>query len=316
MRVLVIGCGSIGERHIKNLLDLGVEVMVFDIAVQREEAMRTKYKLKDYAKDREVPPFPDACLICTPASSHLKMVLKNRNCPYIFIEKPIADKVTPELEELVKKLGDRILVGYNWRFHSNIRKVKELLDPGAIGQVYKAHAEFGYYLPYWRPKRDIHDVENLGVILEASHELDYLMWLFGPVESEMCVKAEVGGFGLGVEDQAEIILNFKSGVIASVSLDMLNKRYTRTLQIVGEGGVIDWNWHLGLTLLDGNGWVAPCCNYTGSCKYADIDVSYIEEMKHFIRVVEGKEKPLVTAKEALAVLELAERLKSWPLIVP
>jgi predicted dehydrogenase len=191
---------------------------------------------------------------------------------------------------MVERLGDRLLVGYNWRFHPNIRKVKELLDQGAIGLVYKAHAEFGYYLPYWRPNRDIHDVENLGIILEASHELDYLLWMFGPVESEMCVKAEIGGFGLGVEDEAEIILNFKSGVMASVSLDMLNKKYARNLHIIGEKDVIDWDY-----------WTMP---------RVDVNESYVEEMKHFIRVVEGKEKPLVTAKEALEVLELAERLKA------
>jgi predicted dehydrogenase len=162
LRFLVVGCGSIGKRHIKNLLALGAkDLFVYDTRQDRLAEARSELNVHtvdnlDQAWEKE----PEVVLITTPTSSHVPLALQaaHRNS-HLFIEKPFSDRLegTSELIEVVRKQNLISLIGCNMRFHPGILAVRSLISDGAIGRVVAARAEVGYYPPEWHPWEDYKD---------------------------------------------------------------------------------------------------------------------------------------------------------------
>ena len=191
MKVVVIGYGSIGKRHVNNLLSLhGLEVIVC-----------TKRKDTDFLKKKGCKVFssferclmekPDIAVIANVTSLHIETAIKlaNARC-HLFIEKPLSNSMrgVRTLLEQVKKKRLVTLMGCNLRFHDCIRKIKEIISNNEIGRIVSVRVENGSYLPNWHPYEDYRHGyaarEDLGggVVLTCIHEIDYLYWFFGDVK--------------------------------------------------------------------------------------------------------------------------------------
>jgi len=269
MKFLCLGYGSIGRRHSVTLRSLGHTVLSVD-------------SNRD-ADFKEIPTFGDfdGYLICTPPEYHYAYAkdLCFGEVPALFIEKPLGVKDLGSWEKLDLFARCQFLVGYQLRFHPGLEQIKKDLTEPPIS----IDAEFGFYLPYWRSDTDWKNsyTRKLGIILDSSHELDYIRWLCGDVESVYCVSDNTG-LGDKAEDVAEILLRFKNGTIGRVHLDMIQGTYTRKLKVVTNTSTLTWGW-------------------TNS----EIDLStYRLEMEHFVRVCEGKEKPLVTLHDGIEAMRI------------
>jgi predicted dehydrogenase len=317
-RVLVVGCGSIGKRHIRNLLALGVaEVLAFDVREDRRREVenpdvQTLANLEE-AWERS----PEAVVIAVPPSLHVPLALEaaHHGC-HLFIEKPLADGVQEirELLEVVRKRRLVTLVGCNMRFHPGLILVKQLLDEEAVGRVVSASAAFGQYLPDWHPWEDYRQSYSArrdlggGIILDAIHELDYMRWLLGEIQSVVCFAGNLGGLDIETEDTAGLLLRFAGGAIGEIHLDYVQRAYSRTCQIVGDQGTIHWDyvarevrWYSSAdrqwcVIPDPAGW--------------EPNRMYLEEMRHFFRCLDGKEKAALDAFEGKRVLEVALAAKT------
>ena len=140
------------------------------------------------------------------------------------------------------------MVGFNLRFLPSLRRVKALLDEKRIGEILAARAEFGAYLPDWRPGRDYRDnyairaAEGGGILLDAIHEFDYLGWLLGDVAEVWCTAEHRSDLAGDTEDLVEATLRFESGVLGQVHLDYIQRVYRRKLLLIGDGGSIEWDY--------------------------------------------------------------------------
>jgi predicted dehydrogenase len=318
MRFLVVGTGSIGRRHARNLLALGHEVSGWDASSRRLDETR-----------RAIPGFvaatgmeaalggrPDAVLVCTPPATHVAVARQavDAGC-HVFVEKPVAhasDEV-PALLDAAKRAGRILAVGFNLRFLPSLRRVKALLEAERIGRVYSARVFFGSYLPSWRPGRDYQDnyavsaAQGGGVLLDAIHELDYLAWLFGEAAELCCAASHLSALAGDTEDLAEVTVRFASGTIAQVHLDYLRRAYRRDLEIVGADGVITWDFVSRAVRALGPE-PDPVELHDGESD-APNEAMYVEEMRHFIRCLEGAEEPMVDGWEALRSLRMVEAAK-------
>ncbi|MBI2846553.1 MAG: Gfo/Idh/MocA family oxidoreductase [Chloroflexi bacterium] len=251
-------------------------------------------------------------LVTNPTSLHIPVAIAaaRRGC-HIFVEKPLSHNLDgiQELMDLAlhKKLS--VLVGYNMRFHPSIRLIKELLEKGAIGKIVCARAQVGQYLPDWHPgedyKKGYSAQESLGggVILDLSHELDYVRWFLGEVTEVFSFCSRVSTLEIGTEDTAEILLRFESGTIAEVHMDYVQRSYGRSCQIIGEEGTILWDFNekrVRLYSASNNRWRS-----FPEEKGYERNQMYLDEMKHFINCIQGEEKPMVDALEGKRVLEIA-----------
>ncbi len=247
---MVIGAGSIGKRHALNLLSIGKEVSIFDVDREKVYQLATKegFSIVEELTSQTMQQF-GVVFVCTPSHLHLestKLALE-AGCS-VFIEKPIAIRVTPELEEigrLAKDKGNSVLVGCNLRFHDAIKELKRMIGSGELGKVYSAHVYFGQFLPSWRTvdyrqtysaKADL----GGGMLLEGIHEFDYLCWLFGEVEEVYASTSKSSDLEIDAEDLAEVILKFKNGIIGHIHIDCLQKTKRRGYEVVGEKKTIIW----------------------------------------------------------------------------
>ncbi len=314
MLILVVGCGSIGKRHIRNLKALNSgEAIACDVAPERRREVEREHGIKTFSSlDKALAQKPDVALICTPTSLHISSALAaaQSGC-HLFIEKPLSHSLDG-IDELIETIAQKALVtlvGCNMRFHPSIALMKELLESQNIGKVLCARIQAGQYLPDWHPWEDYRQGYSArkslggGVILDGIHEIDYITWFLGEVSQVFCFSDKLSSLETDTEDAAEIFLRFKAGAIAEIHLDYLQRSYSRSCQLIGEEGTILWDFGEKRVRL----YSARTKEWQAFPEQPNFDLNeiYIEEMKHFAQCLEGKANPSQDINTARRALEIA-----------
>jgi predicted dehydrogenase len=210
--VLVAGAGSIGRRHLANLQKLGCRrLAAADPDAGRLQSAVEQISVESFRDfDEALSNFkPDVVFVCTPPVLHVEQALRAlRSGADVFIEKPLSNRLegVSELKAEAGKHGRVVQVGYNLRFNPGIRMLKQFVEEGVAGRILWARAEVAQYLPDWRPWQDYRQSYTArqelggGIILDASHEIDYVLWLLGPPRELTCMAGKVSGLEVNVED--------------------------------------------------------------------------------------------------------------------
>jgi len=252
--IMVIGAGSIGSRHLRNLRTCGVERLVAcDPREERLEVLKKEIPglktYRDYREALDKEPVIDAGFICSPTSMHLEQALAlARRGIAMFIEKPVSHN-EEGLEELVEAVYSKkvpVMMGMCYRFHAGVKHIRELVHQGAIGKVYSVSFFSGQYLPDWHPWADYRKEYSAnrslggGVILDSIHSLDSLRWIFGEPEEVIGCYGKVSDLEIDTEDVASAIIRYPDGMIAEVHEDYLQRVKTSRCVYIGEKGSIEW----------------------------------------------------------------------------
>jgi predicted dehydrogenase len=307
--LLIAGLGSIGRRHLDNLTALGQDEIVL---FRRSEASREERVPVMRDLEAALALKPKAVLVCNPTAFHIEVALRaaRAGC-HLFIEKPLSDSMDGigELCEEVDKRQLTVFVGFQFRFHPALRQIRSWLLSSAIGEVVSVRAHWGEYLPGWHPGEDYRNGYSAqralggGVVLTLSHPFDYLRWLLGEVTAVSAEAVRRSGLGLDVEDTAHVILRFACGALGSVSLDYVERPPSHELHIVGQRGVIRWRASDGVAQLEdvdrgvSQAFRAP--------EGFGRNTMFIDEMRHFLACIEGREKPLCTLEDGIRALRIA-----------
>lgn len=321
-RFLVLGCGSIGRRHIRNLRHLGADdVLAFDPEEGRLAAVRQEYGVQPCASLEEAyGRHPHAAVICAPTSLHLPLAREalTHGC-HIFLEKPLSHTLEG-VDELLAEAAQRqrvLLVGHNLRFDPLLQQLRTWLHDRRIGRVVSARLHFGSYLPWRHPDEDYRAGYGArrelggGVVLDAIHELDSALWLFGRPQAIFCVAGKFSDLDIDVEDTAELLMRYGEGYVVSIHLDYVQRPHQRWYEVVGTRGYMRWDAVAALLrLFDGDRG-----EWTEISGDADTNAPYLSEMVHFLNCLNGAEVPLVSpgdAREALALAMTALRSATEP----
>lgn len=251
LKILVIGAGSIGKRHIANLSGLGykdIAVVSRSIVVPGELKVSGIYNTLSAALAAGCY---DVAFVCTPTSRHIEdlaMLLQN-GARHIYVEKPLSDSINGlhEILSSIEKTGANIIVGYDLHFEPGLQKIKQLLQHNIIGKIISANAFVGQYLPQWRPHQDHREGMSAkketggGVMLDLIHEIDYLYRLLGKVQSVACACTNTHALEIETEEAAEMLLKFSNGVMATVHLDYWQPVLKRNCFFTGTKGTIYWD---------------------------------------------------------------------------
>lgn len=324
---LVSGVGSIGLRHIRNLRSLGVQrIAAVDTNSDRLESITDKMVIEVFTDyDQALKVFnPDVALICTPPVFHIRQaMLAVKENAHVFIEKPLSHTLegVDELSEL-SRINQRVVsVGYNLRFHPGLRRVKDLLDRGVLGSILWIRAEYGQYLPDWRPWQNYKESYTArkdlggGIILDMSHEIDYVIWLAGEPSEISCFSGHISNLEVDVEDTASMVLRLPNGIIGEIHVDFVQRTYNRTLKVVGELGSLelDLATHDLQVFNSGEGadslsQIELGVNHPESIKpNVDIDNNdiYLQEIRSFLECIQRQRQPEMSLSAAKRVLEVA-----------
>ncbi len=309
MRVAVIGQGSIGRRHAAILIELGHEAVVYDPS----PAARPPHGVSVARSAHECLRGAGAAVVASPSSEHAAdaRAAIELGVP-VLVEKPLALDYARavELDCLARERGVMLSVAMSLREHAGVRTLAALMAEDAVGRVLRASAWCGSWLPGWHPDSDYRHSYSAraelggGVLLDvAVHELDYLMWLIGPVRSVSALAHRVSALETDVEDVALIAIELASGAIAEVHVDYFDRSYTRGCRIVGSRGTLHWSWEgQELTHHDADG---------ASSRLevpSDAAPSYRRQLERFLTAaLDGAPAPVPAAEacRVLAVLDAA-----------
>lgn len=310
--VLVIGLGSIGERHVRNLKQLGCNSIY---VLRRTNTKPRTISFDDYncvfSMNEAISHKIDAAIIASPSNNHTEHLnyLVNKRIP-VLIEVPISNKI-----DLLKKINDHalinkvpILVGHNIKYHPSLKKIYDLVKTNKIGKVHYSRSQFGEYLPDCHPWQDFkkryearRDLGG-GVILTSIHEIDHAIWLQGKVESVTCISRTLK-FDIDVEDTAIIVMEHEGGSLSEVSLDFIQRVYSRSLQICASEGSLEWKLktnNLKLYDTETKRW-----NILINDEDYDFNKTYIDELINFSEIIFDGSKPVTDLRHSIHVLNVA-----------
>lgn len=253
MKVLVVGAGSIGGRHIGNLLSIGYDlsVEVIEPSASGRDAVKAAFDIDAKSSIEAVvgEDTYDAAFVCSPNHLHVPHVrLLAEAGTHVFVEKPLSLDLNEALTlwPVLKSTGVSLMVGCNLRFHPAIQGMARVIEDGVIGRPLCAHAQFSHYLPNWRPGQDYRnsysarELEGGGILLDAIHEPDYLCWLFGDVIRVSGMVTSIGDLEIDVEDIADYIIWHGERMYSHVHVDYLRRDKARGCELVGTEGTIVW----------------------------------------------------------------------------
>lgn len=199
-RIIIIGSGGIAKQHEKILIKKYRKFFIKRFS-SREF---TKIFKKNIFKDKIIN--PDYFILCSPSSlhyQHFTMIEKNFINTSVLIEKPLFEKI----KKVKKKLRNIYTIGYNLRYHPVLKFLKKNLKNK---KVFNININSSSYLPNWRKidyTKSVSSKKNLGggVLLEMSHELDFLVWIFGKLKILSAINKKVSNLKINTDDL--LILN-------------------------------------------------------------------------------------------------------------
>ena len=235
-RALVVGAGSIGLRHRDVLEGLGLAT---DLVSRRPDAARTdgaRVHADLAVALRHVR--PDHVVVATETATHpavLARLAAEGFAGTVLVEKPLA--AVPTGPEIDGAPFSGVAVGYQLRFHPAVGVVRAQL---AGARPVAVEASVGQHLATWRPGREVGDSASAriedggGVLRDLSHELDLVLWLAGDWQRVCALGGRSGALGptVATDDRWGILLELRSGAVASVNLDALDRVGRRRLSLV------------------------------------------------------------------------------------
>lgn len=320
-RFLVVSLGSIGARHVRNLRRLYPQARIAVLRRAGGEAGAARAEGADdvlHAIEDALAFAPHAAIISSPAPFHVGTAeaLARAGIP-LLVEKPLAADLADAaaLVRLCREQSVTLAVGYNLRFLPSLRAARDRIADGLIGDVFSVRAEVGQYLPDWRQGADYRQGVTAqarlggGVLLELSHEIDYLLWMFGTPARVTAVGGRSGQLDGDVEDIVELTLQYDvPWRLVSVHLDMLQRRPFRRCRAVGTLGSVEWDALADSVRLDTLREGSP--DVLDGVALKDKNEMYIDELRDFMAAAKAGTSPACTGADglrALAVIDAARR---------
>jgi len=259
----------------------------------------------------------DGVIIASPSQLHFEQTrLALENGKPVLVEKPVTTNLEDAiaLVDIAKEYSGILLNGFNMRFHPAIQWVKEMLVNDTIGKVFAMRAMAGYYLPDWHPETDYRLSYSAnrslggGSLLDGIHELDFIHYFFGSATQVFCIGGKLSNLEIDTEDMVELTLKTENGVHLAVHMNYLNRTRQRDFQIIGEKGIIKWDSTDGKVRhfdADLQCWLVRDMDFE-----FHINDTYMNEVRHFLDLVNGKATSLNDEREGLATLAVVEAAKA------
>ena len=320
MKVSVFGSGSIGLRHLNNLIKLKKELKISSIYsydTKNKKKFLGESKKFTFTQNLKIAAKNcDVAFICVPTNLHnqtIRKILKYTKC-HFYIEKPLSSEIKNCLETLnkIKKIKKKVGVGYMLVNHPIILKVQSLIKQKTIGKIIFAKAECGFYLPNWHPWEDYrkfymaHKNQGGGVLLDTSHEINYLQRLFGKVKSIQGIVGKFSNLEITSDDLTLSILKFKkNNVIGHVHLDLLQFEKSRSFKIIGTKGIIEGSLTTNeIKIFENN-------KKKGMVKKLNYDFNniYTTQLRQFWALIKNKKSNLCTGDEAYHTMQIIEGIR-------
>jgi len=314
-KILIIGYGSIGKRHAKNVISLGHKVVL----LRHSKGNANKENFREYYSFEEAIKHEgrfDGAIVCSPTSKHLRdlTTLIQHKVPFLLEKPPAADlSSTIKMRELlVKNRFKAYDIAFNLRYYPILQFIKSFIPK--LGKMYCARVCADYYLPDWRKGIDYRQTSSAkrelggGVYIELSHEIDYILWFFGFPEKVVASIDKVSDLEISTEDICSSIFKYRSGFVVELHLGYLSRELLRGCSIIAENGTLEWS------IADGKVFYSDKARKKREEVFKldrdyDLNDTYIKEFKNFLKIMDGESDAEVDIEAALNVMRIVDAIK-------
>jgi spore coat polysaccharide biosynthesis protein SpsF (cytidylyltransferase family)/predicted dehydrogenase len=313
-RAVVFGCGSIGQRHIRNLRTLGItDILALRTRKGHHQQLDASLPIRETTDWQEViDAQPDIAIISNPTSLHLATA--RRILPYvrgIFIEKPLAATLDG-IETLLNEIAEQQIisfVGYQLQFHPIVQKMQEVLAEERLGNPLILQCQVGQWLPNWHPYEDYQTAYYArpelggGVARTLIHEVHMAIELLGNVRRVVGFLPPSPRLPLDVEVIADIMLQHTSGAVSQLHLDYIQQPTHRSGVLSCERGWLRYDLLAPSMTIQTADDAAP--RLLWQAQDYDTNQPYLDEMQTFLCYVrEGRVHHAFDAWQATRSLEV------------
>jgi predicted dehydrogenase len=308
--VLIIGGGSIGERHLRCFLHTGrVQASLCDVSAEIRQRLEHTYDVAAVFDSFESIALAayDTVVICTPANLHIPMATAavEAGCN-VLCEKPLSTTFDgiEALGEAIARTRVVFSVAYVFRAMPPMLEIKRRIDAGEIGQVQSVVCMSGQHFPTYRPAyREIYYRSRAtggGALQDAvTHGMNFIQWCLGPARSVYCEADHLVLSGVDIEDTASLILRFRDApAIGTITLNQFQTNNSTVCEFAGTEGTLRVEfppWRVGVCKKE---------QWTWSPQPAfERDDFFVLQAEAFLDAVEGKAAPACTLSEATDTLK-------------
>jgi len=312
--IVIVGTGSVGKRHARNLSALGCTVSCVDPRKDRldeiaGEGVTLKAVFTSLEEAFAAEDTFDAVVVASPPSFHVDQSISalRRGKP-VLLEKPVSPDLSSglKLQSAVHDTKVPLLLGYTWRWWPPLLKVKDLVARQAVGQLRHVKFTMSAHLADWHPWERYQDFfmasEALGggALLDESHWLDLMLWFFGVPEKLFAKIEKISDLEIETDDNVDMLVYYPNDMRVSLHLDLYARPHEKTIQFVGENGTLIWELN---RIKLGKGmdpdWEIEEFNY-------DRNDMFVEVAKEFLHVLSGGSVTTCTIDDGARVLNLIE----------
>ncbi len=310
-KVLILGVGSIGERHVRCFQATGrVELRLVEIQETLRRTVAERYGIRAAHADLEtaLADHPDAAVIATPAPSHVPLAIRlvEAGVP-VLIEKPLSTSLDgiEQLQRLAHEQRVVVAVAYVYRVHPALVAMRQALAEGRFGRPVQLVAVSGQHFPTYRPAyRNIYYVSRAsggGAIQDAlTHVLNAGEWLIGPVQRLLADAAHQVLEGVDVEDTVHVLTR-QGTALGCYSLNQYQAPNEMTLTVICERGTVRCEFHQ-------QGWrwmIRPEEPWHDEpIGRLERDTLFLRQAQAFLDAIEGKSQPPCSLAEGIQTLRV------------
>lgn len=321
IKIALVGCGRIAKNHFQAIEQCKDHLSLTalcdtdpEVAAQagKTYGVPSYVALKDMLQECDA----DVVSLCTPSGLHSSQAIAvAKSGRHVVTEKPMATRWQDgfNMVKACDEAGVCLFVVKQNRLNATLQLLKQAIDKNRFGKIYMANVNV-----FWTRPQEYYDqggwrgtweMDGGAFMNQASHYIDLLHWLLGPVES---IQAMMGTLGRKIEAEDSGVLNIKwrSGTMGSVSVTMLTypKNFEGSITILGEKGTVRLG---GLAANEVQHWEfaepEPEDASINEISYQTTSVYGFGHPLYYANVINslrGTEKPLVDGRKGLASLEL------------
>jgi len=318
--VLIVGLGSIGKRHMRLIKKLIPHIRLLALRHDKNHLGENEPAIDAtfFSLDAAIKEKPDLAIISNPAPFHVSIATQLANSGiHLLIEKPISHTLegVANLISVCRDKNLKLMTGFNLRFLPCLRFFKSSIEKNIVGKVLSVRSEIGQNLEKWRPGLNYSSSVSArkelggGALLELSHEIDYLLWIFGDIKWVMSVLSKQSDLEIDVEDSANILMGINSGnqenkiTTASLNMDFIRHDDVRNCFAIGEAGTLKCN------LLSGSVYIMKKGEDNWKkifSKPVEQDYTYSSQLKNLISSIENHDELEANGEDGLKALKVID----------
>lgn len=316
--LLILGAGSVGQRHLRNFSSLGCRVSAMDPRPDRlAEAPKSVPTVQGFSALEtalsQASGF-SGIVICSPPKFHVEQALAavEMGLP-VFLEKPVSPDApsAARLMDAVRRGGVPFLLGYTYRWWKPIREFKRRLEEGAVGKVCHVRCVMSAHLADWHSWERYQDFfmasKDLGggALLDESHFIDLMLWFFGmPVQ--LFAKVErLSSLEIETDDNVDSWWSYLEGLRVSIHLDLYGRPHERSITVVGEKGTLHWSYENNCLRFG----QAPSQKWQETRYSCERNEMFVEAAKEFLQMIDTGQRPSCSIEDGYAVLRVIEAMR-------